>query len=418
MANQQEYRQLLKYHAPEPRTLTMLEQLLKVSQRYSSNSIFAGNDARLLVDGPGTFKSMFDDIEHAQKSIDLETFIFENDNIGQELAQRLIASSKRGIRVRVLIDAIGSIGLPNTFIEQLAQHGIEIHKFHPIDPTEDVRIWRSNNRDHRKLLIIDDKIAYTGGINISGVYSKSSFSSMHSRHDKDKDQSWRDTQVRIVGPVVRQFKQHFIEMWNTDLPKEEHVDISHTPHNKEQGEMLVGVIASNGGDEQESDIYSTLAAAFGHAQKRVWITQAYFAPDKAFIEMIKTASERGVDVRLLLPRRTDATLLVLAARSNYEDLLNAGVRIFERKGSTLHAKTLVVDGVWSSIGSTNFDYRSFVHNFELNSVIVSRSFGNAMEKLYEVDLQQADEITLKQWQRRPVLQRLKESIGHFLRYWL
>ena len=161
--------------------------------------------------------------------------------------------------------------------------------------------------------------------------------------------------------------------------------------------------------------HTVLAAAIGHAQQRVWITQAYFAPDDTFTEIIETAARRGVDVRLLLPAVSDAPLVIQASRSSYEDLLEAGVRIYERTSSTLHAKTVVVDGVWTSIGSTNYDYRSFVHNYELNAVIVSRDFGRAMEKLYHVDLLEADEITLHRWRQRPLIQRLKEGLGRILR---
>jgi len=233
------------------------------------------------------------------------------------------------------------------------------------------------------------------------------------------DGAWRDTHVRIVGPVVHQFQQQFLKLWNKDLPEDAQLDDTvYFPEVEEQGDMLAGVIASTGGNEVESDIYSILAAAIGHAQQRLWVTQAYFAPDETFIEIIKATAARGVDVRLLLPGVSDAPLVVQASRSSYQGLLEAGVRIYERTGSTLHAKTFVVDGVWSTIGSTNFDYRSFVYNYELNAVIVSADFGSAMEKLFEVDLQEADEITLQAWRRRPLIQRLKEVLGGILRRWL
>jgi cardiolipin synthase len=417
VASPGEYRDLMKENAPDIGTRTMLEQLLAVTQGISGGSLCAGNDARLLVDGPSTFKAMFKDIERARDHIYVETYTLEDDVIGNALADRLIASSQRGVDVRVLVDGFGSLGLSEAYIERLREHGVELRIFHPLDPTVDPRIWRSVTRDHRKILVVDGHVAYTGGINFSGVYNQSSLAVP--REARDTDGAWRDTDIRIVGPVVRQFQKLFLEMWNNDPPEKERIgSAGYIPALDAKGDMVAGVIASSGGDDVEYDIYSILAAAIGHAQQRVWITQAYFAPGDTFTEIIKTAAQRGVDVRLLLPGVSDAPLVIQASRSSYEDLLEAGVRIYERTGSTLHAKTVVVDGVWTSIGSTNYDYRSFVHNFELNVVVVSRDLGSAMEKLYQVDLQEADEITLQAWRKRSLIQRMKEGLGRILQRWL
>jgi cardiolipin synthase A/B len=417
VASPGEYHDLMKENAPETGSRMMLEQLLAATQRISGDSLCAGNDARLLVDGPGTFKAMFRDIDHARDYIYLETYILKDDDIGNALADRLISSSQRGVEVRVLIDGFGSLDLSEAYIDRLRENGIELRIFHPLDPTEDPRIWRSNTRDHRKILVVDGHVAYTGGINFSRVYNQSSLSVP--RDARDADGAWRDTDVRIVGPVVSRFQKLFLEMWNKDLPEEQRIySTASIPPIEVQGDMMAGVIASSGGDDSEYDIYSILAAAIAHAQQRVWITQAYFAPDDTFTVIIETAARRGVDVRMLLPGVSDAPLVIQASRSSYEDLLEAGVRIYERTSSTLHAKTIVVDGVWSSIGSTNYDYRSFVDNYELNAVIVSRDFGRAMEKLYQVDLLEAEEITLQKWRNRPLIQRLKEGIGSILRIWL
>ncbi len=417
-ASRKEYHDLLEMNAPEAATRAMLDQLLGITREITGDGfLYSGNDARLLIDGPGTFKAMFEDIANARDSIHLETYILVDDEVGRSLLERLIEARQRGVEVRILIDAYGSMDLPETYIAQLRVHGIEVCKFHPVDPTEDMRIWRSNIRDHRKLLIIDGKIAYSGGINFSNVYSKGSFSASGSAEVDNA--AWRDTHVRIVGPVVEQFQQLFLEMWNKDRSEHERLHgTRYFPEPDAQGDMLAGVIASSGGDNREFDIYSVLAAAIGHAQQRVWITQAYFAPDEALLEIIKAAAKRGVDVRLLLPGVSDAPLVLQASRSSYQELLESGVRIYERSGSMLHAKTVVVDGVWSTIGSANFDYRSFVYNYELNAIVVSSDFGQAMDKLFLVDLQYADEITLSEWQQRPLLQRMKEGMGTMIRPWL
>lgn len=407
-----EYRQLLARDAPNTETQAMLDQLLRVSQQVTGRSLSAGNEVRVLVDGPSTFDHMFDDIARAVESIHLETFILDDTEIGKKLAQQLIASRQRGVDVRVLIDAVGSAELPSEFVQRLRDHAIEVHWFRPFNPI-DPRLWRLNSRNHRKLLIIDGRIAYSGGINFSGSYSKGSFSTTP---DPDGDHTgWRDTHLRIVGPVVHQLQQAFLEMWNRERPDQERIGgATHFPPIESVGDMMAGVIASDGGDN-EFDIYTVLAAAISHARHRVWITQGYFAPNQAFIDILKAAAERGVDVRLLLPGVSDVPLVLQASRFSYEELLKAGIRIYERQGSPLHAKTIVVDSVWSSVGSANLDYRSLVYNFELNTVVVSSQFGRAMDKLFLADLQYADEITLAARQRRSLLQRLNEVLGHLLR---
>jgi len=416
-ARPDEYRVLLNNSAHDVEDREMLDQLLSVSQEMTGITMVAGNACQLLIDGPATFKMIFADIKRARESIHLETFILEDDKIGRQLAEQLILAKQRGLSIRILIDAVGSFNLPADFVGRLTGHGIELRKFHPVDPAEDPRIWRFNNRDHRKILVIDGRVAYTGGINISGVYSKGSLTVP--RKKTRGNIAWRDTHVRVTGPVVHQFQKNFLEMWNKDLTEAERVkDAGYFPVIAAQGDMVVGVAAHNGGDAVESDIYSVMAAAIGHAQKRIWITQAYFVPDEAFIEIIRLAAKRGVDVRLMLPGVSDAPLVIQASRSSYEVLLEAGVKIYERTDAVLHAKTVVVDSVWSSIGSTNYDYRSFVHNYELNAVIVNKDFGNAMEQLFQKDIQQAGKITLQAWRQRPFIQRLKEGFGGLLRHWL
>lgn len=408
-------------HQKKAQGSTASEDHISISEKVGDLTFQAGNDARLKIDGPGTYGAMFADMEKAKEYIHLETFILEDGEIGQDLAERLIAIRGRGVEVRILIDAFGSMGLPDKYVERLQRHGIELRKFHPIDPSEDLRIWRSNNRDHRKLLIIDGKIAYTGGLNFSAVYSEGSFSvqSASGSGNTDTGSAWRDTQVRIVGPAVSQFQHYFLAMWNKDVSAEDQLQgDTYFPVIDAQGDILVSVVASSGGDSDEFNVYSVVTSAIEQAKRRVWITQAYFAPNPEFIDRLKAAAQRGVDLRLLLPGVSDSSLVVQASRSSYQELLESGVRIYERNGSVLHAKTIVVDGIWSSIGSTNFDYRSFVHNYELNAVLVSCHFGAAMEKLFEVDLTQSKEITLEAWKDRPFSQRFEEWMGDMFREWL
>lgn len=402
---------------PADASRQMLVELLQVSQAITGDGFVPGNDARLLIDGPATFAAMFEDIDAAREHIHIETFILHDDEVGRRLLSRLIRARERGVRVRVLVDAFGSFELPDARLDALREQGIEIRKFHPLDPTEDPRIWRSNNRNHRKIMVVDGRVAYTGGINFSDTYSESSLSVPHAA--RRSDAAWRDTHVRLEGPVVAKIQHSFVALWNKDLDAREHLAGEHLfPPLREAGDMIAGIVASSGGDDREFDIYSVLTAAIEHAQERVWITQAYFAPDEAFIGTLEDAARRGVDVRMILPGVSDAPLVIHASRSSYGGLLDAGVKIYERTSSTLHAKTVVIDGVWSTIGSANFDYRSFVHNWELNAVIIDRDFGQAMDAIFKADLQKTEPITAVQWAKRPLTQRVKETLGRWLRPWL
>lgn len=397
---------------------TMVTELVRVIETITKDPISAGNDARALVDGPETFKAMFEAIETARHHIHVETFILDDDEIGRELCDRLIERRKSGVEVRIIYDAFGSRNVTDELVKELTDVGVELYKYHPINPAEDYRIWRSNNRDHRKIVIVDGRIAFTGGINISEVYAESSLSISRSNKSQEDvvDRGWRDTHVRIAGPVVRQFQNLFVNVWKEHDPEARFDSKQYYPELKPQGDILARVVASRGGDE-EFELYTVLLAAVSHARERIWITQAYFAPNESFLEAIRDASRRGVDVRLLLPGVSDAPLVLQASRADYAELLEAGVRIYERTGTTLHAKTAVIDGVWSTIGSANFDYRSFLHNHEVNAEIVDRDFAETMEKLFLNDLKQAEEISVRSWRKRPLMQRVKEMTGSALRYW-
>lgn len=399
-------------------TDTALMGLARISEEITREPLVAGNDVRPLIDGPATFDAMIEAIGAAQHHIHLETFIFDDDEIGKQIADVLIERRRAGVEVRIIYDAIGSRNMSDEFAERLLGAGMELFKYRPIDPVEDLRIWRLNVRDHRKLLIVDGKIAFMGGINITEVHAESSLSIANRRKARDNrtDSGWRDTQAMITGPAVHRFQRIFVGLWKEHEPEAQFDTEYYFPPLTPQGDILVRAASSRGGDE-EYNIYTVLLAAVAHARKRLWITQAYFAPDDVFLEVLRDAARRGVDVRLLLPSISDAPLVVQASRADYESLLEAGVRIYEHVGSTLHAKTAVVDGAWSTIGSANLDYRSFLHNHELNAVIVDRDFGRALEKLFEVDLQRSHEIQLEAWRDRPVSQRFKEAVGNLLRYW-
>jgi cardiolipin synthase len=373
----------------------------------------------LLVDGPDTLSAIYDGMRNARREIYLETYILADDDVGEKLAQEAIAARRRGVVVRIIVDAAGSIDTDDDYHQQLSDAGIALRKFNPVNPLEDPRIWRINNRTHRKLIIIDGETVFLGGINFSGEYSSSSSSGRGKGRGKEGglEGGWRDSHLQLDGPVAGAFRDLFLENWSqTGDPIPEAERLLPTTRTT-LGSVLVRPLAGEGGDE-EYVIYDVYRSAVQHAEHRIWLTHAYFSPDKAFLEDLEQAARRGVDVRLLLPGFIDFALVFHASRSNYDRLLVAGVRIFERTDALLHAKTAVIDGVWSTVGSANLDMRSFIHNSEVNAVVVGRDFGRRMEELFRDDLAHTEEITLATWRDRSVFDRLKEQVCKRFNYWL
>jgi cardiolipin synthase len=272
-----------------------------------------------------------------------------------------------------------------------------------------------NQRDHRKLLVVDGHTAFIGGINISGVYSNGS-SLRHLSQPDGRRIPWRDTQVRIEGPVVTEFQKLFLATWEKQQGKPLPAR-NYYPRPAERGREIVRAIGSSA-DTEHSPIYITLLSAINGAGSSVHLTNAYFVPDPQLLEALKAAARRGVDVKLILPSQTDFWAVFHAGRSYYTELLEAGVKIHERREALLHSKTALVDGVWSSIGSTNLDRRSFLHNDELNAVVLGAEFSRQMMAAFDSDLGASDSITLDQWKRRPLGMRVMERISRLWQYWL
>ena len=247
-------------------------------------------------------------------------------------------------------------------------------------------------------------MAFTGGINISGVYSAGTFGSKRKKATLDK--GWRDTHVQIDGPAAAEFQRLFINTWGKQCPSP--LEQRHFfPTVFARGNKIIRVLGSSP-DDSFNVTYVTLLSAIAHAEKRIYMTMAYFVPDPQTIETIMAAARRGVDVKLILPGFSDFAAVFHAGRSHYSDLLKAGVKIFEHREAMLHAKTVVIDGVWSTIGSTNMDWRSFLHNDEVNAVILGQEFGAQMQVMFEKDLASSNAITLEQWHQRSIGMRLKE----------
>ena len=375
--------------------------------------LVVGNHVSLLVDGPATYNAMSAAIRNAKDHINMETYIIEDDEIGRRFAELLISKQRSGVQVNLIYDSVGAINTPKEFFKPLKESGVNVLEFNPINPLLARYGWRVNQRDHRKLLVVDGQTAFVGGINISSVYSSGSFGRSKTNPDKPP---WRDTHLLMAGPVVSEFQKLFMATWS-EQKGQPLAPRNYFPEPASKGNEVERAIGSSP-DEPYSQIYATLLSAINSAETQVFLTNAYFVPDPQLLAALKEAVERGVDVRLLLPEKIDSVLVYYASRSYYDELLSAGVKIFQRQDALLHAKTAVIDGVWSTVGSTNLDWRSFLHNHEINAVVLGQDFGAQMHALFEKDLKTSKLVTLEEWRKRSIGARIKERAASLWAHWL
>jgi cardiolipin synthase A/B len=388
----------------------ILDRHLAFEQSITGNPLTVGNKVTLLKNGPDTYRAMFAAIEGATDNINLETFTFEDDAVGEKFADVLIAKQRAGVQVNVIFDDFGSMYTSNAFFDRLRESGIRALRFNPLNPAKRrFHLVSTNHRDHRKLMIVDGKIAFLGGINISDVYSSGSSSG---RKMKDGDsEEWRDTDVEIEGPAVAECQKLFLGTWQRQggrplSPR------NYYPPPQPSGHQIVRVIGSV--PQESSLIYLTLLSAIHNSESNVYITDAYFAPDSQMLDEMEAAAQRGVDVRLLVPGQADEPLVVSAARSHYSALLDSGVKIYEWRGKMLHAKTATVDHVWSMVGSSNLDWWSIARNDEIAATILSVRFGRQMDLMYGSDLNNSVPVDREQWQSRSVFERIEETVAGLL----
>jgi cardiolipin synthase len=401
---------------------TQVQRHLLAMSSYGEVDLYAGNAAKLLIDGPQTFAAMFGAIEKARSTVLLESYIIEDAAIAQKLSALLARKAAEGVRVAVLYDAVGSIGTDQAYFETLKKAGIAVCAFNPVNPIKSGRTgyWDITHRDHRKILSVDRQVAYTGGINISAVYSSGSFGSGDKDDQQAKKDGWRDTQIELRGPAVIALDELVRHAWLQQkcpdaLPPPPAPPRAATS-TAAAGPHIVRIIPSSP-DDPYNRIYALLLTAIDAAQQSVHLTMAYFAPGAEMIDALCDAAQRRVDVQLVLPSVSDFSPVLHAGRSYYKRLLGCGVKLHELQDAVLHSKTAVIDGVVSTVGSSNLDWRSFVGNNEVNAVIVGDDFGDTMERMFQRDLAASQQITADTWAKRPLLQRAKETVARLFETW-
>jgi cardiolipin synthase A/B len=373
------------------------EEFLRAAEALTQAPISRGNDAEVLVNGDRIFPVFLETIGAATQSVNPLTYVYWKGEIGERVADAVCERARAGVVCRVLLDAVGAMKMDTALITRMEEAGVVVRRFRPPKP---YAVRRLNNRTHRKILVADGTVGLTGGVGIADEWTG----------DAQDPDHWRDTHLRVRGPAVRGLQGAFAENWleATGQVLTGHGDLPELPPVADAGGAPMQVIRSRAGvgdTNVETLYYLTIAAA----SESIDLTSAYFAPRPAFIRALVDAARRGVRVRVLVPgRHIDKGTVRRTGRSIYGDLLRAGVRVFEYMPTMLHAKCLVVDGVWSAVGSANFDNRSFQLNDEAVICVQSRDLAARLTEVFEADLRVSRSIGIEEWSSRPLRERAME----------
>ncbi len=382
-----------------------LDLMREQGERFAHVPFLPGNKVKLLIDGRTSFDALAEAIRSAKTRVDMESYEFD-DEAGGAFADILLAVRARGVEVNLIYDAWGTKDTSPALFDRLRKGGVNILEYNPLRPNERVPI-SVNGRDHRKLLCVDGELAITGGVNISRVYENASVQPS----GDPNDDAWRDTDVEIHGPVVAQFEHYFMETWRNQKGP----TLAEPPTAPPPGDGGTMVQAIDGApDNGHPLIYRTLLAAITLSQKSVHLTTGFFVPTPDLSKALRKAARRGVDVQLIVPGISTSDTAVAAGRAQYGELLEAGVKLHEFQGKVLHAKTAVIDGAWTAIGSSNLDWRSTVWNNEIDAIILGSDIGGQMERMFQSDVDASKPIDLERWQNRGIVERFHEMKSHLV----
>jgi cardiolipin synthase A/B len=367
------------------------DDFLHVIQFTCQAAVHGGNRGDIFTNGSQFYPAMRDAIRAAEASVNVEAYIFQSGEVADMLIDAMVDRAKAGVEVRLVLDSIGSAGLHRAARARLRDAGCQINFYQPITW---YRLHRLNNRTHRELLVVDGKVAFTGGAGVADWWMK-----------PEGGPTWRDTMVRIEGPIVAALQGVFAENW-LECCGEILTGPRHFPRLERLGDVEAMLVKSSPSDRATASrvVFQMLIEG---ATRDVDINTPYFLPDRAMRRALVRTAQRGVRVRVLVPGRlSDQRLVRLASRRMYRELLAGGVQIYEYRPSMTHVKTLIVDGTWAVIGTTNVDNRSFEHNDEVNVAARNAGVAARLRRDFESDLEACDEIRLEEWEKRPLLEKL------------
>jgi cardiolipin synthase len=371
---------------------------IQLIEKIFQGKFSSATHTQLLWKGKESFDAIFDAVNQAERSICLQFYIFRNDETGTALSEALRRKSREGVKVYLLHDHFGSFGTPRSFWKEMKQAGVHIRASHPFKWTAP---FHYVHRDHRKLIVIDSKKAFTGGLNIANEYSGLRL--------RRRSRGWRDTGIMVEGPVVKELLDTFKRSWTSWEGKR--IVFKETGEEKTVKEPNAGIPAlpifvySRKGRKR---MRSLLRYSVENAKTEILLTTAYFIPSRRMIAVLEGAVKRGAKVSLLVPGKSDIPAASYAGRAFFTRLLKSGVDIYTYRGEMLHAKTYLFDQRWSIVGSTNLDYQSLRYNDEGNIGILDSPFAASLRNIFEEDLKNSTHISLESWSRRPFLEKIKE----------
>ncbi len=376
-------------------------QLISLVNKLTDPHLFMGNGIEVFTSGKDKFDALMRDIEQAQDYINVQYFIIENDTVGGQLIDALVNKARQGVKVRLLYDYVGSFYVKPRYLKRMREAGIQVYPFMELTLTQFA--LRLNWRNHRKIVVIDGKVGYMGGMNIADRYVIG---------DK-KNIPWRDTHLRITGEAVTAMQYSFAIDWDfttRELLSDKPQRFDQSPDNPQH---LVQMVTS-GPTGRWNNISFVFFKAVTLAKKCVYVQSPYFLPSDALLKAMQSAALAGVDVRLMIPREPDSVMLKLATGSYIKECLQSGIKIYVYNPAMMHAKVVIVDDEFVTTGSTNFDFRSFEHNFEFNALIYGKEFNRKMKDIFEADMAQCTRLSMGKWKQRPLVQKALESIVRLL----
>ncbi|NNC50013.1 MAG: cardiolipin synthase [Flaviramulus sp.] len=375
-------------------------KLVKLLHCNENEPLTLNNSIDILKNGDIKFKNLLKDIKAAKHHIHLEYYIVKDDNIGTKVLELICEKAKEGIEVRLSYDDVGS-NISNRMKSKLKESGVLHYPFMPVFFSKFT--GKMNYRNHRKIAIIDGEIGYVGGMNISDLYL-----------NKNNTQFLRDTHLRIIGDAVKSLQIHFLSTWNFVSDEKPNIYKSYFPDIEKKKNQIGIQIASSGPDSDWANIMEIILTAIITANDYVYITTPYFVPNDEIITALQIAAKSGVDVKLIIPEKSDSWIVKHASNSYLEALLIANVKVFKYKKGFVHAKTMVVDDIFSTVGTSNMDYRSFNINFEINSLIYDSENSKLLKKHFLSDLKECYEVDYEKHKKRSRFDKLNES---FCRLW-